>query len=325
MYKKLFQCLCLLLIFIIITILIKNYFQPFLSILLLTLLTTPIFNLLNKYNIFNRKINALISIVFVNVLFFLFIMYSSNFILLKLNELISYTYNSQGLEHINRNINILSNMNYNDIIKGLQMYYKDLLNSDMLRKGAAYTTDSIFSYFVGNISTYFILVDKYAILKSAEVLVNRESLEQIGRKFFEIKKMIKIEVILIIATTCQTIIGFLILEIDSAIFLGVLCGILDIMPYVGTVLIFLPLIIYEIYLKHYIIAVGLALLYAFLQFNRQFMETKFMSSTLNIHPLMILLSLYIGGKVFGLIGLIMAPMYVLIAKEILITELGDIK
>ena len=120
-------------------------------------------------------------------------------------------------------------------------------------------------------------------------------------------------------TTIQTIFGFVILEIDSAIFLGILCGALDILPYVGTILIFLPLIIYKIYLKQYIIALGLIFLYILLQFNRQIMETKFMSTKLQIHPLLLLLSIYIGGKVFGIVGLLMAPIYVLAVREIILS------
>ena len=141
----------------------------------------------------------------------------------------------------------------------------------------------------------------------------------ITKKIIEIKKMLSIEISLMLITTILTILGFIILEVKNAVFLGTLCGILDILPYVGTVLIFLPLIIFTIYNKKYIIALGLILLYILLQFNRQVMEAKFMSSKLNVHPLIMLMALYIGGKVFGLIGIIIGPIYVLIAKEIIIS------
>ena len=49
------------------------------------------------------------------------------------------------------------------------------------------------------------------------------------------------------------------------------------------------------------------------------METKFMSTKLQIHPLLLLLSIYIGGKVFGIVGLLMAPIYVLAVREIILS------
>ncbi|MCS4456190.1 hypothetical protein JQ038_04745 [Clostridium botulinum] len=45
---------------------------------------------------------------------------------------------------------------------------------------------------------------------------------------------------LVIFTTLQTIIGLKILNINNYLMLGVLCGILDILPYIGTVVIFYP-------------------------------------------------------------------------------------
>lgn len=311
-----------LLLFILSAVIIKNYFQPFLAIVLLIILAAPINNILKKYKIFSRKVSALISIILVNLLFFIFILYSGNFLLIIIKNLFASISNIESMQQMGKSLNVLNNINLNDIIKELKIYYKDILSSDIIRKGAAYTTDSIFSYFVANISTYFILADKDELLESIEFFIEKNKLLLIRKNFSDIKKMLKIEIMLVIATTFQTVFGFLILEIESAVFLGMLCGILDILPYVGTVLVFLPLVVYKIYERHYIIAVGLIFLYILLQFNRQFMETKFMSAKLKVHPLMILLSIYIGGKIFGIIGLILAPIYVLIARQILITEIG---
>jgi predicted PurR-regulated permease PerM len=149
-----------------------------------------------------------------------------------------------------KNINVLNYINLNDIIKEFKMYYKDILSSNILWKGAEFTTDIIFSYFVANISAYFILVDKDDFKNSIQYFINKNKLELINKNFEDIKKMLKVEITLVIATTLQTVFGFLILEIDNAVFLGMLCGILDILPYVGTVLVFLPLVIYKIYLLY---------------------------------------------------------------------------
>ena len=117
-----------------------------------------------------------------------------------------------------------------------------------------------------------------------------------------------------------TIIGFLILRIPNAIFLGVVCGILDILPYVGTIIVFIPIIIYNIIIKKYLLVIGLIALYLLLQIVREILELKYLSYKLDIHPLVVLLSMYIGAESFGIIGILVGPIYCLLAKDIIYEE-----
>ncbi|MEG0642241.1 MAG: AI-2E family transporter, partial [Clostridium sp.] len=64
-----------------------------------------------------------------------------------------------------------------------------------------------------------------------------------------------------------------------------------------------------------IIVVGLTALYLILMITRQIMETKFIGDKLNIHPLALIISVYIGIKIFGILGVFIGPMYVITVKE----------
>ena len=307
------RCAILLIIIMLLTVFIKNYFQPFFTILFLFIFTTPIYNFMNKLNIFNNKINAVLSVVFVNVILIVAIALFGNVAAVKIKELYLSFIESFYLKPANNNI--INNLNLNNF----QNNFKELLNGDFLRKSALYTTDTLVAYFVGNISCYFILVDKCVIFENIKGVISEKSVQIIQSKYIEIKKMLFIEITLMLITTFFTIVGFVILQIKNAVFLGLLCGILDILPYVGTVLVFLPLIILYVLSNNYIVAFGMVILYILLQFNRQIMEAKFMSKKLKVHPLIMLMSIYIGGKVFGLIGLLVGPIYILIAKEVLLS------
>ena len=46
-------------------------------------------------------------------------------------------------------------------------------------------------------------------------------------------------------------------------------------------------------------------------------KLKFLSSKLDIHPLVVMLSMYIGAEVFGIIGIFIGPIYCLIAKDLI--------
>ena len=59
------------------------------------------------------------------------------------------------------------------------------------------------------------------------------------------------------------------------------------------------------------------MLYILVQVVREILEAKFLGDKLDIHPLVILLSIYIGVKVFGILGILVGPMYSILAKEII--------
>jgi predicted PurR-regulated permease PerM len=319
LYKKLIECILLLIFFIAIDLLIKNYFSPFFTIAILLILAFPIFNFFCKRNIFNINVNAIITIVIVNLSIFVTIVYGSSVIFINIKHIVTVVFNRLSIKNIDKQLAITNYFEIQDILEKSKNYILNILNFSNVQKGAFFTTDLVISYFVANVSLYFILVDNCAIVKCVKSYISEKKRLLIKKKFIEIKKIIFIETLLVLSTTVQTILGFIILEINSGVFLGILCGVMDILPYVGTLMVFLPLIIYNIYLKKYIISIGLVFLYILLQVNRQIMEAKFMSINLKIHPLLMLISLYVGSKIFGIPGLIIGPIYLLIVKEIIIS------
>lgn len=88
-------------------------------------------------------------------------------------------------------------------------------------------------------------------------------------------------------------------------------------PFVGTAIVFIPIIIYNIIIKEYLLVFGLVWLYLLERFTREILESKFLSSKLKIHPLIVILSIYIGVKMFGFIGIISGPIYSMIAKDMI--------
>ena len=73
----------------------------------------------------------------------------------------------------------------------------------------------------------------------------------------------------------------------------------------------------KIVVKKYLIVIGMISLYILSQLIREILELKFLSSKLEIHPLAIMLSIYIGAEIFGVIGILVGPIYCLVAKDIL--------
>lgn len=321
-YYKLIYCIVMLLIFIILTYIINNYFKPFFIIIFITFICKPIYDLLCKYKIFNKNINAVLSIFLVNLILFFTAYYTGKILLNKIYTMGLNNYSNiiNQLDNINTNLNNFFEFDLLKLDSDIKNFYANIVNNGYIKKGAIYTTNGIFAYFISNIAVYFILVDKYVIVNTIEKLFPKGDISILKVKFDEINNIFKIELILILLTTLETLIGFIILKINNALFLSIICGILDIIPYIGTILVFIPLIIYNFILKNNMIAIGLIVLYILLQVTRQVLEAKFVSEKFEIHPLILILAVYIGIKVFGIIGLFMAPLYIITTKKIVFSE-----
>ncbi|MFA9398412.1 MAG: AI-2E family transporter [Clostridiaceae bacterium] len=318
-YKKIINIILLLLFFIIFSFVIKNYFKPFFIIILFIILGTPIYNILSQFTPINKKVNGVLTLVIINIIIFIFIIFTGGYLFTQIKSLII-----NNIYDLNKNIYIMLNDIGKIINLDLLPYYKSInlnnfIKEDILKKGAAYTTDGIISYFIGNITAYFILVDKYDIVDFIKAIISFEKFQILKIKFNELNKIIRMEMILLLVSTLITLLGFMILNISNYFSLSIVCGILDILPYIGTILVFLPLIIYYITTKKYLTAVGLLILYILLLVSREIWEAKYMSNSFNIHPLLIILSIYIGGEIFGLVGIFLAPLFMVAAKELILS------
>jgi len=311
-YKKLFSLLLSLILAVIGTFLIKYYFEPFLSMIIMVIICTPIYKVMIKAKIPNKIAGAL-SIIIVNIIMLLVGIYLGSEIIAVFKKL--YLANLDVISKLIQDISIALNIDLKDFKLGKSVI--SIINDQNIRRGAVSTGASILAYFIGNICTFFILIDSKKILELISMLFPKEIMLKFTNQKENFIQMIVIEGILVLLTMLEIIIGFFILEIPNFFTLGVICGILDILPYVGTIIVFIPIIIYNIVMKNFLCAFGLICLYILVQVVREILEAKFLGDKLDIHPLVILLSIYIGVEVFGILGILVGPMYSIVAKEII--------
>lgn len=313
-YKKLIQLITLFIIMTLITIGIKYYFKPLLFMVLVYFLCNPIYIWLIKFKI-PSKLAGTISILFVNIFIILVIIYAGNTIIKLLYSV--YLNNIEFLEK--QFISIYST--FQGISKlGLTEKVFSLLNDVNITTKAINTGENFISYIIGNIASFFILIDKKSITILLKKLLPKELIDKIIINKKYIKQFIAIEINLVIMSTLITYLGFKILNIPNAFVLSIICGVLDVLPYIGTIIVFIPIIIYNIIVKDYFLVIGIICLYILIQVLREILEAKFLSDKLQLHPLLVILSVYIGIKLFGFIGLIVGPMYGILAKDIIFNE-----
>lgn len=133
-----------------------------------------------------------------------------------------------------------------------------------------------------------------------------------GKKIMEIlgqiKKMITNYILsymlIIFITFIVTFVGFLVLGVNYALILSILCALFDLLPVIGMPVIYFPLAIYNLANGNYFAGVGLLILYALVFTVRQVVEPKIMSSSLGLNPVAVLAAIFIGLKANGVTGMI---------------------
>ena len=100
--------------------------------------------------------------------------------------------------------------------------------------------------------------------------------------------------------------GFVVLGIRYAFLLAILIAALDFLPLFGTGTVLLPWAVVKVLSGEYMLAAGLALLYVVSQVARQMIQPKIVGDSMGLPPLMTLFLLYLGFKIKGISGMILA-------------------
>ncbi|WP_343799528.1 sporulation integral membrane protein YtvI [Bacillus carboniphilus] len=170
------------------------------------------------------------------------------------------------------------------------------------------------------LATFFISKDWEKLKRIFSKLLPNKAKESGKSVFKDLQKalvgFIRAQATLISITTIIVLIGLLILRVDYAITISLIIGLVDILPYLGTGLVFVPWIIFEFVAGDPNLAIGLIVLYVVVVVQRQVMEPKILSSSIGLDPLATLVALFVGFKLIGFLGLIVGPVVLVIINTL---------
>ncbi|WHH61426.1 sporulation integral membrane protein YtvI [Petroclostridium sp. X23] len=170
------------------------------------------------------------------------------------------------------------------------------------------------------ISAYFMSSDKQKI---SNFLVKQLPTEWIAR-IIDIKRdlllallgYIRAQLILMSFTFVEVSIGLLIIGVDYAILLALLISIIDALPILGTGTVLIPWAIVLMVSGNLPRALSLVILYGIVLLVRQLLEPKIVGGQIGLYPLVTLMSMYVGLQIFGIIGMILGPITILIIRNL---------
>lgn len=128
-------------------------------------------------------------------------------------------------------------------------------------------------------------------------------------------KYVKSYAILMSVTFIELAIGFFILGLDNAVALAALVALIDLLPVLGTGSVVIPWAVVEIVKGNYGFATGLAIIYIVILVVRNILEPKIVGGQIGVHPLAMLISMYLGLQIFGFIGIFVLPILLVVTKS----------
>ncbi|WP_172194004.1 AI-2E family transporter [Saccharibacillus qingshengii] len=148
-------------------------------------------------------------------------------------------------------------------------------------------------------------------LKKAYVFLKNHVFRSIG-------SYLKAQVILVLITFAIVYAGLLILRVENAFAISVVSALFDILPLLGVPAIFIPWVVYLFLVGNTGLAVGLIVLLVVVMLTRQLLEPKIAGNSIGISSAYLMLSfVLISTSLFGVAGLILAPILLILIKELI--------
>ena len=160
------------------------------------------------------------------------------------------------------------------------------------------------------LSSYFFIAERDYVFQFAKKVIPEsvysrygvvyKSLRQAVGGYFKAQFKIEIWIYLLI------FIGLTILGVNYAFLIAFVIAALDFLPFFGTSIVFVPWAILKVISGDYFMAIGFVVIWGVSQLVRQLIQPKIVGDSIGMPSIPTLILLYIGYKVAGVIGMILA-------------------
>lgn len=306
-----------------------RYFSPFIFALLISFFIKPLVRILHSFKI-KKGISVALSILIVygGLIYFSILLATrglteliefGNLLPLYTNSTYDYfcgIFNKAEALYIQLPPEVLTILT--DVAKGI---------FDKLSSLLAATTKAIvntltllpkfgISVLISTIATFFILKDEERIFS----FFIRQFSVPIQQKFISLKHnllralvgFLKAQLIILAITFFESLIGLSIIRVKYAFIISLLIAVIDILPVLGTGSVYIPWGIISIFNGKMRLGISLFVIYGIIVIVRYLVEPKIVGHHLGVHPLITLISMFAGVKIFGVGGIILGPVIVMI-------------
>lgn len=123
--------------------------------------------------------------------------------------------------------------------------------------------------------------------------------------------------ILFLITLVLVLVGLLLLRVRYALLIASIVAVVDLLPILGVGFVLFPWAGVSFLLGRTGLGIGLLALWLLVTVVRQAVEPRLLGGRLGLHPLLTLFAMYAGLKLFGIMGMLLAPILAATLKSVL--------
>ncbi len=166
------------------------------------------------------------------------------------------------------------------------------------------------------LSSFFIVCDFERVksfVKRLFCIKNARKLSDVSK---EIKTYlgayIKAQGSIMLVAFCILFLGFSILDVQYALIIAMGTAILDALPFFGSGAVLWPWAVISFITGDIKMALGSIIIYVVIQVTRQLIEPKIVSKNIGVSPILTLMSMYLGFRIFSIGGMIFGPLVMML-------------
>lgn len=177
---------------------------------------------------------------------------------------------------------------------------------------------------VSGMSAYFLIRDKRELGDFAIRFLPRRWRSEARRVKGEIVAgllgFVRAQSILVAVSGALSVAGLALFGYRYAWLLGLLAGILDLVPMVGPSAVFAPLVAVGLLMGDWARTAGIAAVWGTVLVIRQVIEPEIVGKHVGLHPLTSIVAVYLGGKLFGVNGALLGPIVAVTLKAVCVVS-----
>ncbi len=170
--------------------------------------------------------------------------------------------------------------------------------------------DILVSVIMGVLATYFFVVDRDKMVESIKLHLPRGFYDNVVKVYGEVLRSIvgyfKAQFQIMGVVFVIVAVGLYLLNIEHAWLIGLGIAMLDLLPVFGTGTVLMPWAVYKVCTGDFSVALGMVVIYVIALVVHQMLQPKLVGDAIGLNVFSTLIYMYIGYKVQGVIGMMIA-------------------
>ena len=201
---------------------------------------------------------------------------------------------------------------YEQFMNGITNVVKDIRILQTAGNVAKSLPNILISSITFILSLYFMISDSRKIRSFFRQHIPESTQNRVRQLKQELKKYvggyIKAQLIIMSFAFIILLIGLLIMDVKYALIIALAIAVFDALPFFGSGAVLIPWSAIEFSMGSPARGVGFLIIYLSVLLLRQLIEPKIVGQNIGMHPLLTLMSMYTGYKIFSIGGLILGPL-----------------